>query len=513
MIADVLANLRAVERVVQDDTGRWFQLNVRPYLTVDNRIDGTVVTAFDIDVVKRGEQLLVEARTYAESIVDTVRECLVVLDPQLRVLSANRAFHQTFRVTAKEIAGTKLVELGQGEWNVPSLKKSLEELAEGHAFEGLRVERDFGHVGQRAFVLNARRIEHTSFVLLALEDVTEKERAETALKRTESGFREMLMTAAEAVFMTEPTGTIVFANHAAAASFGFAEAELLGMSIAELIPEALRVAHVQNGRRKDGTEFPLEVVLGSMATAKGPLAVSFVTDISRRRETETKLRDYQDKLQHMAFEAAVAEERERRRIAVDLHDRIGQSLALAQIKLTSMREAVAGPPRIAIDEAVDLIAQSVTDTRTLIFELSPPVLYDLGLKDALSWLVEEVEKRHGLHVELVDDAADKPFDDATAALVFRAVRELLVNVSKHAHSATAKVSLRRTGDHVDIDVEDHGVGFVPDDVTARSDGAGFGLFSVREQINRLGGAFSIVSSPHDGTRVSMRVPLLSEPKP
>jgi PAS domain S-box-containing protein len=492
-----------------------------------------VVTAFDIDVVKRGEQLLVEARTYAESIVDTVRECLVVLDPQLRVLSANRAFHQTFRVTPQQIAGTKLVELGQGEWNLPSLKKNLDELAEGHAFEGLRVEQDFGPVGRRAFVLNARRIEHTSFVLLALEDVTEKEHAETALQRTEIGFRDMLMTAAEAVFMSDPSGKIVFANQAAGKSFGYAETELLGMTIEALVPEPLRSAHVQHraefmaapsprpmggdrplaGRRKDGTAFPLEIVLGSMTTAAGPLAVSFVTDISRRRETEKKIRDYQDKLQHMAFEAAVAEERERRRIAVDLHDRIGQSLALAQIKLSSVREAVTGAPRTAIDGAIELIAQSVTDTRTLIFELSPPVLYDLGLKEALSWLVEEVEKRHGLRVELVDDALDKPLDETSAALVFRAVRELLMNVFKHAQSPTAKVSLRRTGDHVDIDVEDRGVGFPQEDATSGSGDSRFGLFSVREQISRLGGTVNVVSSPKQGAKVSLRVPLLSETGP
>ena len=243
-----------------------------------------------------------------------------------------------------------------------------------------------------------------------------------------------------------------------------------------------------------------------MPGENGPLVVSFVSDITRQRESEQKLRDYQDRIQRMAFDATLTEERERRRIAADLHDRIGQSLALAQIKLTSIREAVTGTPRDGVDKAVELIAQSINDTRTLSFELSPPVLYDLGIKEALSWLIEEVEKRHGIQVELIDDGTEKPLDDTTAALVFRAVRELLMNVFKHAQSASATVSLQRTSDHFEVEVADKGAGFDPN-ATAPSFGGGFGLFSVREQISRLGGTVQIASAPREGTRVSLRVPL------
>jgi len=134
------------------------------------------------------------------------------------------------------------------------------------------------------------------------------------------------------------------------------------------------------------------------------------------------------------------------------------------------------------------------------------VLYDLGLKEALSWLADEVEKRYGIQIELEDDQADKPLDNATRALVFRAVRELLMNVFKHAKTPTAKVSLRRADDHFDIAVEDAGVGFDQDAASERTTG-GFGLLSVREQIGRLGGTLEIASAPSKGTRVSMRLPL------
>ena len=529
MIAEVREHLRPVERTVPDEQGRFYQLTIRPYMTLDARVDGTVVTAFDIDRVKKGERLLAEARRYAESIVDTVRESLIALDRDLRIRSANRAFFQTFQESAETTIGRHLHELDHGAWNIPALTKLLGALQEGEKFDGFRVERDFTGSGRRVFMLNARRIESTAWVLLAIEDVTDRTLAEEALTKSERDFREMLTRTAGEAIVVDAAGRIVSANPMAMQMFGFEPEEMVGMMVDALVPERLRDRHAKHredflagslpmghasdlvGRRKDGTEFPIEVNFGSMQRGTDRLVVSFITDTTRQRESEGRIIAYQEKLQRMAFDAAVAEERERRRIAADLHDRIGQSLALAQIKLTSVRETMAGPSRKAIDEAVDLLEQSVVDTRTLTFELSPPVLYDLGIKEALSWLIEEIEKREGIRIELVDDNSNKPLDEATAALVYRAVRELLLNVLKHAQAPKAKVTLRRVDDHYAIDVEDSGIGFDPADAASKKEG--FGLFSIREQIRRLGGTVEIASAPRQGTRVSVRVPVTTEEPP
>ena len=391
MINVVLQRLLPVDSSVQDDDGRWHQVTVRPYLTLDNRIDGTVVMAFDIDAAKKGTQLLGAARQYAESIVDTMRECLVVLDCQLRVRSANRAFRRMFALGDKDIVGQSLQQVGGGDWNVPALKRQLETLGTTDKIEGYRLEWASPSGARRAFLLNARHIEHTMSILLALEDVTEKERAELAVRRAELGFREMLSAAAEAIVMTDAAGRIVFANASSAGMFGYAPNELLGLSVETLVPERLRVAHVQHrarfaeapsprpmgidrelrGRRKDGSEFPVEITLSPMPSEDGPLVVGFIADVTRRREADRR-RAYQEKLQQMTSMVAVAEERERRRIAVDLHDHIGQALALAQIKLTGLRGQVTGAVGGALDHAIELLARSIDDTRTLIFDLSPP---------------------------------------------------------------------------------------------------------------------------------------------
>ncbi|MDP1827616.1 MAG: GAF domain-containing sensor histidine kinase [Archangium sp.] len=224
-------------------------------------------------------------------------------------------------------------------------------------------------------------------------------------------------------------------------------------------------------------------------------------------ERERELHDNQERLRRMAFEATAAQERERRRIALELHDSIGQSLAVSVMKLTAVRDEVSGASRASIDEVVEVLRQSLDDSRTLVFALSPPVLYDLGLGAALSWLAEDLEKKHGLRVEL--EAGGGQVDETTALAVFRAARELLMNVIKHAGSATATVHLRESEGHLELVVEDGGRGFEP----ASASHTCFGLFSLREQVRGLGGTFELISAKDRGTRATVRVPVGDLPGP
>jgi two-component system CheB/CheR fusion protein len=184
-VKEVLTTLTCSETEVETEDGQWYFMRILPYRTIDNVIDGAVVIFSNIHEQKmtaekmtRLEQTAKEARDYAESIVDTVRESLVVLDQDLRVVSANRSFYSTFQVTPEETLGAYVYDLGEGEWNIPRLRQLLEEIIpKNHNFENFEVSHKFSKLGHRKMLLNARRIFHKTqgreLILLALEAITD----------------------------------------------------------------------------------------------------------------------------------------------------------------------------------------------------------------------------------------------------------------------------------------------------------------------------------------------------
>jgi signal transduction histidine kinase len=233
-------------------------------------------------------------------------------------------------------------------------------------------------------------------------------------------------------------------------------------------------------------------------------------DITEHRKAKQRLLDDQAKLKSLASQLTLAEEHERRRLATELHDRISQALVISKIKLDALRKS--GRSRKldkALEDVCNCIGQTIQDTRTLTFDLSSPVLYELGFETAVSeWLTDQVQKKHGITVEFEDDGEDKPLDDDVRILLFRDVRELLTNVVKHAGAHKVKVSIRKLDNHICVTVEDDGVGFDPAEVTSGAAKRGeFGLFSIRERLEDLGGHLQIDSAPGQGCKVTMTAPL------
>jgi signal transduction histidine kinase len=164
-----------------------------------------------------------------------------------------------------------------------------------------------------------------------------------------------------------------------------------------------------------------------------------------------------------------------------------------------------------LDEIYKHLDQIIGDMRSLIFDLGSPTLYELGLEAAVrEYLNEEIQQKHGIKTEFEDDAQAKPLDGDVSAILYRAVRELLINVVKHAQAQHVKVSICKDNDNIRINVIDDGVGFKPP-AEGFSSGktAGFGLFSIRERLNYLGGRVEIESKPGEGTWVTLVAPAAS----
>jgi signal transduction histidine kinase len=218
--------------------------------------------------------------------------------------------------------------------------------------------------------------------------------------------------------------------------------------------------------------------------------------------------DYQRQLQKLMAELSVAEERERQRIATDIHDRISQTLAVCQMRVEALAQAVSSPAHTAeLEQISQLLDRTLHDTSSLIFELSPPILHQLGLAPALEWFGERLQQEHGLRFELIQPNSVPNLDNDRRTALFRAACELMNNVVKHARASLLRVQLRNGDQTIELLVEDDGIGFDLEAALARKrDHGGFGLFHVRERLRAWGGNLLISPAPDGGTRAILQLP-------
>jgi signal transduction histidine kinase len=220
------------------------------------------------------------------------------------------------------------------------------------------------------------------------------------------------------------------------------------------------------------------------------------------------LEGFQKQLRSLASEMSLAEERERHRIAVELHDRVGRNLFEAKLRLKALEGAAGQNLTAGLEQIGRAIDETIAETRSLTGELGTPILYDLGFEAALEWLAEKVETEHGLRVELVDDGRPKPLSEDLKVVLFRAVGELLHNAVKHALATRIEVSLVRQDDRIRVEIYDDGKGFDPQQLPSRTRrGGGIGLLSIRERLAHFGGQCEVYSQPGKGTVVKLTAPL------
>ena len=238
--------------------------------------------------------------------------------------------------------------------------------------------------------------------------------------------------------------------------------------------------------------------------------LTYIRDITERKLYEEKLRQYQESLRLLANELNTTEARERKRFAADLHDQIGQSLVLAKLELGQLGElanALDENALSSIERLEEIIDQALNEIRSLTQDLSPQVLYTLGFDSALEWLADNMQERYDLACRIEVGKQPTPLSGDPAVVAFQAVRELLINVVKHAGVKKASVSITREETAVVMHVEDRGRGFIPDALDLQRCHGGFGLFSIRERLSLLGGDLEIKSSPGNGTSAQVVIPV------
>ena len=385
-----------------------------------------------------------------------------------------------------------------------------------------------------------------------------RKRSEEALRENELRKRAILDSALDCIITMDHGGRIVDFNPAAEKVFGLQREAAIGRTVAEtVIPPRFREAHwkgmerfLQTGQgqaigrriqidamRADGTEFPVELSITVIRLQdRAPFFTAYLRDITEQtraeqalQASEERLRSQADQLEQLvgertaalvqsqsrlralAAELNLAEQRERKRIATELHDHLQQLLVLSKLKLGQGKQLTEKglPAGELISRVDDILSDALSYTRTLVAELSPPVLRDHGLSVALKWLGENMKKYDMNVTVMVEGDSDVYPPEDQKLLLLQSVRELLINSWKHAGTGQAHVTMASDGGILRVAVKDWGKGFqLATNDTPPEWSSKFGLFSIRERMAALGGSFNIESAPGAGTTCTLELPLV-----
>ena len=491
--------------------------------------DSILGTITDITERKKAQAALAESEQRFRKFFENEPEYCYMVSPQGTILEVNAAALNALGYSREEIVGKPIATIYALESyeRMRQLFGQWQKAGEVRNEEMVIITRN----GDRRNVLlsAAQVLDETGKALHTVSiqrDITERKRAQEALHESEVTARALLNATTDAVLLIDKEGLIIDVNDRMSEWLGHARKDLIGTIIYDHLPaeiaeqrkakgyEIVRTGRPisfedqREGRWLENSVYP---ILDSHGEASRFAIYS--RDITERKQAEEKLLDYQEQLKSLASELTLAEERERRQIATELHDEISQSLFISKMKLEALDKSA---PDKKYDDTLDEINTSlgriIAAMRSLTFDLSSPILYEFGFEEAVAeWLNEQVEKKHGIASELEDDGLPKQMDDDIRVILFRNVRELLINVVKHSRAKKVKVSIQKVDSRIRISVEDDGVGF--DSVRAESlitKKEAFGLFSIQERLEHLGGNLQIESSPGCGCRITITSPLKRE---
>ena len=335
-------------------------------------------------------------------------------------------------------------------------------------------------------------------------------------------FRELLDLAPVAMWITEGD-QIVFANRQSLALFGVASREdLLNRSIFSLIkPESAQEVRLQINRalagrlnlpvlteriaRPDGSEAEVEIAIAALPDHGTTTVQMVLSNVTERNGDRYELERSRSDLRHLSASIVEAREEERRRIARELHDELGQQLSWLKMEMASLDPDA---PRQVLYERIavmlTMLDETMASTRSIASDLRPLMLDDLGLNAAIEWLARESARRMGIEVTVRQDETDPPVDSRTATTIYRTVQEALTNVARHARATDVSIEIRRHDDQLVVSVQDNGVGFP---LSAVRKAGSFGLLGLRERAYMMGGQLEIDNPPGCGARVTVRIPL------
>jgi PAS domain S-box-containing protein len=508
---------RSEYRLLRGD-GRvvWVLDQARPISRDDTAGGGYIGTLTDISALKEAQAELARSETRSRALLEAMPDLMLRIARDGTYLDCSQAGRGLLLVDPSTFLGRKVEQMHPPEtasfW-MRSIRKALDE-GSREVFEyELPIEGRF-----RDFEARLVRSGQNE-VIAIIRDITERATLLREIRNNEAELRAVHSAIPDLIFVIGSQGVIHAFSAQRREELFIPPQFVSGANIRKVLPEPLATTVVDAIGRclASGAIETLEYELpfpdgaqhfeARLAPMTEDRVVAVVRNISERKRQESELIAHRQRLRRLANELTVSEERNRRELALQLHDSIGQELAIARLRLQRAQETQGQESQENLAQASRLIEASIRNVQSLTFDMSPPALHELGLPHALRSYGRYLAKTHGVAVEYEESGEPAPLSGDQKILLFRCARELMVNVVKHAEATQIILSLDYEPDKVTVRVEDDGLGFDAVEALSRapSEGAHFGLFSIRERLAAYGGSLDIRSG--EGTVATVFIPL------
>ncbi|NHZ86434.1 MAG: PAS domain S-box protein [Planctomycetia bacterium] len=355
-----------------------------------------------------------------------------------------------------------------------------------------------------------------------LHEIEERKQAQALLKESHDRYESIFNGATDGIIYTSLDGNIISANSSIAELFSIKRKDLVGKNAIELAKSETSGATLKRflefiNRILKGEEIRdysiktngRELEFSSKKGKGKPDITIMVRDVTERNKARENVTLHQKNLQSLSNELAMAEEKARRRLAITLHDKLGQSLVLANLKNNELNKIVVkSEQKKIISEISGFLEDAINESRNITYELSPPVLYEMGLIPAINWKLDEIEKNNKIKTSSINRSKSYEVGKREQIILYRSINELLQNVLKHSKAKDVNITFRLLTNDYRITVSDNGIGF---DLKTMRDKAlsekKFGLFSIMERIKYIGGSVEIDTKPRKGTKVVINMPI------
>ncbi len=495
--------------------------------------DSNRIFAFlrDITERKKAEEVLRQERDKAQKYLDVAAVIFIAIDKKGTVTLINRKGCEVLGYKEEEILNRNWFENFLPKRSTNKIKtifrknlKGKSELIEYYENPILNKKGKERQIAWHNTILTDESNEIVG-TLSSGVDITEQKKAEEELRRARKDWENIFQAIGQPSFILDPQHRIISANRSAVKKTGVSLEDLRHKQCfnflhkKKLPPQSCPMEKMLHSGCLETVEMEIEAFGGTYLVSCTPVhddkgrlekVIHIAIDITDRKKAEEKLREHEEQLKLLTCELSLAEERERRRIAAGIHDDIAQKLALAKLELQSILSTISDANLlISLENQCEVMDHIMEDARTLTFELSNPILYEVGVEAAIeSWLTEQIQNKCGIKCKFTSQGPDIKLDENIRVVLYQGVRELLTNIVKHANANKVEVHVVKSHTQISVIIKDNGIGIKTPQLDSSKKGrTGFGLFNIKERLEYLGGNLNINSTPKKGTRITMSIPL------